>query len=114
MKRLNTQQIVIFALLALLVYQFFFAGNGYKKDYDRMLKEREEEYTTQIENLQGQSDSILKINKDIEKQLAKIDNQIDKKDIEINKLRKRYEKDIAKFDAMSDNDIANAFTNAFN
>jgi len=114
MKQFNTQQIVILALLALLAYQFFFAGNRYKKDYERMLKEREQEYNTQIEKLESQSDSLLKINKDIEKELKRIDVQIDKKDTQINKLRKQYEKDVAKLDAMSDNDIADAFTDAFN
>ena len=68
MKRFNTQQILILALLALLAYQFFFAGNRYKKDYERMLREREQEYNTQIEKLESQSDSLLKINKDIEKE----------------------------------------------
>ncbi len=114
MKRFNTQQLIILALLALLAYQFFFAGNRYKREYEKMLKEREAEYKEQIQSLENQSDSILKLNKEIEKELKKIDGQIDRKDAQINKLRKQYEKDVAKLDAMSDNDIADTFTDAFN
>ena len=114
MKKLNPTQLVIVCLVGVLIYQQFFMGNTYKKEYQRMLKEKEIEYLSQIEKLESEADSLLQLNLGLSNQIAEIDNEIDSKNSQLLNLRKRYEEQMDKFDDMSDDDLIAAFTNAFN
>jgi DNA repair exonuclease SbcCD ATPase subunit len=114
MKKLNPSQLVIVCLVGVLIYQQFFMGNTYKKEYERMLKEKENEYLSQIEKLESEADSLLQLNLGLSNQIAEIDNQIDAKNAQLLNLRKRYEEQLDKFDDMSDDDLITAFANAFN
>ena len=114
MRKLNPSQLVIVCLVGVLIYQQFFMGNTYKKEYERMLKEKENEYLSQIEKLESEADSLLQLNLGLSNQIAEIDNQIDAKNAQLLNLRKRYEEQMDKFDDMSDDDLIAAFTNAFN
>ena len=114
MKKLNPSQLVIVCLVGVLIYQQFFMGNTYKKEYERMLKEKENEYLSQIEKLESEADSLLQLNLGLSNQIAEIDNQIDAKNAQLLNLRKRYEEQMDKFDDMSDDDLITAFANAFN
>lgn len=114
MKKLNPSQLIILCLAGVLIYQQFFMGNTYKKEYQRMLKEKENEYLSQIEKLESEADSLLQLNLGLSNQIAEIDNQIDAKNAQLLNLRKRYEEQMDKFDDMSDDDLITAFANAFN
>ena len=114
MRKLNPSQLVIVCLVGVLIYQQFFMGNTYKKEYERMLREKESEYLSQIEKLESEADSLLQLNLGLSNQIAEIDNEIDSKNSQLLNLRKRYEEQMDKFDDMSDDDLITAFTNAFN
>ena len=114
MRKLNPSQLVIVCLVGVLIYQQFFMGNTYKKEYERMLKEKETEYLSQIEKLESEADSLLQLNLGLSNQIAEIDNEIDSKNSQLLNLRKRYEEQMDKFDDMSDDDLITAFANAFN
>ena len=114
MRKLNPSQLIIVCLVGALIYQQFFLGNTYKKEYERMLKEKEIEYLSQIEKLESEADSLLQLNLGLSNQIAEIDNEIDSKNSQLLNLRKRYEEQMDKFDDMSDDDLIAAFTNAFN
>lgn len=110
----NPQALVIILLLAGMIFQYLFLSNSYKKEYYRLLKEQEEKYEQQIGKLHDSNDSILDINKAIEKQIAEIDKQIAKKDAELAKLKKQNAQNTAKLNAMSDAELSGAFTELFN
>jgi uncharacterized coiled-coil DUF342 family protein len=114
MKKLNPSQLVILCLAGVLIYQQFFMGNTYKKEYERMLKEKEMEYLGEISRLESEADSLIQLNLGLSNQIAEIDNQIDSKNAQLLNLRKRYEEQMDKFDDMSDDDLISAFANAFN
>ena len=85
----NPQTAVILLLVGVLIFQYLFLSNSYKKEYYRLLVEQEKKYEQQIEKLHGSNDSILDLNKAIEKQIVEIDKQIAKKDAELAKLKKQ-------------------------
>jgi len=113
MRKLNPSQLIIVCLVGVLIYQQFFLGNTYKKEYERMLKEKETEYLSEIEKLESEADSLLQLNLGLSNQIAEIDNQINSKNAQLLNLKKQYEEQIDKFDDMSDDDLITAFTNAF-
>jgi|SRR6056300_125033 len=113
MRKLNPSQLIIVCLVGALIYQQFFLGNTYKKEYERMLKEKETEYLSEIEKLESEADSLLQLNLGLSNQIAEIDNQINSKNAQLLNLKKQYEEQIDKFDDMSDDDLITAFTNAF-
>ena len=76
MKKLNPSQLIILCLAGVLIYQQFFMGNTYKKEYERMLKEKENEYLSQIEKLESEADSLLQLNLGLSNQIAEIDKDI--------------------------------------
>jgi len=110
----NPQILIIILLLGGMIFQHLFLSNSYKKEYYRLLKEQEEKYEQQIGKLHNSNDSILDINKAIEKQIADIDKQIAKKDVELAKLKKQNAQNTAKLNAMSDAELSGAFTKLFN
>jgi septal ring factor EnvC (AmiA/AmiB activator) len=110
----NPQTAVILLLVGVLIFQYLFLSNSYKKEYYRLLKEQEKKYEQQIGKLHSSNDSILDINKAIEKQIADIDKQIAKKDAELAKLKKQNAQNTAKLNAMSDAELSGAFTELFN
>ena len=110
----NPQVLVIILLLTCMIFQYLFLSNSYKKEYYRLLKEQEEKYEQQIGKLHNSNDSILDINKAIEKQIAEIDKQIAKKDAELAKLKQQNAKNTAKLNAMSDTELSSTFTELFN
>jgi cell division protein FtsB len=109
----NPQIVVIILLLGLIIFQYLFLSNSYKKEYYRMLKEQETKYEQQIGKLHNSNDSIIGLNKAIEKQIADIDKQIAKKDVELAKLKKQNAQNIAKLNAMSDAELSSTFTELF-
>jgi|694.fasta_scaffold05722_3 chromosome segregation ATPase len=111
--KLKSVHIVIIVAVGLLIVQNLFMGNSYKKEYMKMLKEQEQTSKKEIERLQGSVDSLKVVNSEIEKEIAKVDSQLDAKDSQIKKLKKQHEKDVAKFDSMSDDELTSAFTDAF-
>lgn len=110
----NPQTAVILLLVGVLIFQYLFLSNSYKKEYERLLKEQEKKYEQQIEKLHSSNDSILDINKAIERQIAEIDKQIAKKDAELAKLKQQNAKNTAKLNAMSDAELSSTFTELFN
>jgi len=110
----NPQTAVILLLVGVLIFQYLFLSNSYKKEYYRLLKEQEKKYEQQIEKLYDTNDSILDLNKAIEKQIAEIDKQIAKKDAELAKLKKQNAQNTAKLNAMSDTELSSTFTELFN
>ena len=110
----NPQSLIIFTLLGLLAFQYFFLGDSYKKEYQKLLKEQEQKYEQEIKSLHGSNDSILKLNAQIENKIAKIDKDIAKKEAELAKLKKQNAQNIAKLNAMSDADLSSTFTELFN
>lgn len=111
--KLKSVHIVIIVAIGLLIAQNLFMGNSYKKEYMKMLKEQETASKKEIDRLQGNVDSLKVVNSEIEKEIAKVDSQLDAKDSQIKKLKKQHEKDVAKFDSMSDDELTAAFTDAF-
>jgi len=110
----NPQTAVILLLVGVLIFQYLFLSNSYKKEYYRLLKEQEKKYEQQIEKLYDTNDSILDLNKAIEKQIAEIDKQIAKKNAELAKLKKQNAQNTAKLNAMSDAELSSTFTELFN
>jgi cell division protein FtsB len=110
----NPQILIILTLLGLMIFQYLFLSNSYKKEYYKMLKEQEIKYEQQIGKLHNSNDSIIGLNKEIEKQIAEIDKQIVKKDAELAKLKKQNAQNIAKLNSMSDADLSSTFTELFN
>jgi cell division protein FtsB len=109
----NPQILIILTLLGLMIFQYLFLSNSYKKEYYKMLKEQEIKYEQQIGKLHNSNDSIIGLNKAIEKQIAEIDKQIVKKDAELAKLKKQNAQNIAKLNAMSDAELSSTFTELF-
>ena len=112
MKNLNSSRILILVLLGVLALQYF-KGNSYKKEYEQMMKEKEAGYKAQIDKLEHEADSILKLNDKLISEIGSIDDAIAQKNQHIVNLRRKYAEEIDKLDDMSDDELATAFTNAF-
>jgi len=113
MKKLNASQWIVVCLVAFIVYQQFFAPNPYKKQYEKMLKEKEESFRVEIERLNHLNDSLLTLNSGLIEDIGTIDDKLDVKNAELARLRKKYDAQIDKLDDMSDDELATTFTNAF-
>jgi cell division protein FtsB len=112
--RRNPQIVVIILLLGLIIFQYLFLSNSYKKEYYKMLKEQEVKYEQQINKLHTSNDSILALNTRIKNRIAEIDKDIAKKEAELVKLKKQNAQNTAKLNAMSDAELSSAFTELFN
>jgi cell division protein FtsB len=112
--RRNSQIVVIILLLGLIIFQYLFLSNSYKKEYYKMLKEQEVKYEQQINKLHTSNDSILALNTRIKNRIAEIDKDIAKKEAELVKLKKQNAQNTAKLNAMSDAELSSAFTELFN
>jgi cell division protein FtsB len=110
----NPQIVVIILLLGLIIFQYLFLSNSYKKEYYKMLKEQEVKYEQQINKLHTSNDSILVLNTRIKNRIAEIDKDIAKKEAELVKLKKQNAQNTAKLNAMSDAELSSAFTELFN
>ena len=110
----NPQIVVIILLLGLIIFQYLFLSNSYKKEYYKMLKEQEVKYEQQINKLHTSNDSILALNTRIKNRIAEIDKDIAKKEAELVKLKKQNAQNTAKLNAMSDAELSSAFTELFN
>lgn len=113
MKRLNPTYLIIVCLSGVLIYQQLFLGNRYKKEYERMLKEKEESYISEISRLESEADSLIQLNLTLNNQIADIDFKIDSTQARLTNLRKQYEDQVDEFSDMSHDDLITAFTNAF-
>jgi predicted nucleic acid-binding Zn-ribbon protein len=113
MKRLNPAYVIIACLSCVLIYQQLFLGKTYKREYERMLKEKEESYLKEIGKLESEADSLLQLNLSLSTQIADIDNKIDSTQTRLTLLRKKYEDQVDEFSDMSHDDLITAFTNAF-
>jgi cell division protein FtsB len=110
----NPQIVVIILLLGLIIFQYLFLSNSYKKEYYKMLKEQEVKYEQQINKLHTSNDSILALNTRIKNRIAEIDKDIAKKEAELVKLKKQNAQNTAKLNVMSDAELSSAFTELFN
>jgi hypothetical protein len=99
--------------VGVLIYQQFFMGNTYKKQYEKMLKEKEESYKLEIERLNGVNDSLFALNRGLIEDIGTIDDKLDAKNAELARLRGKYNEQIDKLDDMSDDELATTFTNTF-
>ena len=113
MKRLNPTYLIIVCLSGVLIYQQLFLGNRYKKEYERMLQEKEESYLSEISKLESETDSLLQLNLSLNNQIANIDFKIDSTQARLTNLRNRYEDQADKFSDMSHDDLITTFTNTF-
>lgn len=113
MKRLNPTYLIIVCLSCVLIYQQFFLGNTYKKEYERMLKEKEESYLKEIGKLESEADSLLQLNLSLSNQIADVDFKIDSTQARLTLLREQYEDKVDEFSDMSHDDLITAFANAF-
>ena len=113
MKKLNPTYLIIACLSAVLVYQQFFLGNRYKKEYERMMKEKEESYISEIDRLESEADSLLQLNLLLNNQIANIDFKIDSTQARLTLLRKQYEDQVDEFGDMSHDELVTTFTNTF-
>jgi len=113
MKKLNASQWIIVCLVGVLIYQQFFMGNTYKKQYERMLKEKEESYKLEIKRLNEINDSLFVCNRGLIEDIGTIDDKLDAKNAELARLRGKYNEQIDKFDDMSDDELAATFSNTF-
>jgi hypothetical protein len=112
MKNLNSSRVLIIVLLAVLALQYF-KGNSYKKEYEKMMKEKEAEYQLHIEKLEHEADSILTLNQTLIDEIGTIDDKIAQKDALLARLKRKYHEQVDKLDDMSDDELAVAFANAF-
>jgi septal ring factor EnvC (AmiA/AmiB activator) len=110
----NPQTAVILLLVGVLIFQYLFLSNSYKKEYERLLKEQEKKYEQQIDELHSSNDSILALNDRIKDRINQINKDITKKEAELIKLKKQNAKNTAKLNAMSDTELSGAFTELFN
>ena len=113
MKRLNPTYLIIVCLAGVLIYQQLFLGNTYKKEYERMLKEKEESYLLEISKLESEADSLLQLNLSLNNQIAEIDFKIDSTQARLTNLRNQYEDQADKFSDMSHDELITAFADAF-
>ena len=113
MKKLTASQWVVLCLVAFIVYQQFLAPNSYKKEYERMLKEKEESYKFEIDRLNGINDSLLTLNSKLIEDIGAIDDKIDEKNRQLANLRRKYAEQVDKLDDMSDDELSTTFTNTF-
>lgn len=113
MKRLNPTYLIIVCLSGVLIYQQMFLGNRYKKEYERMLKDKEESYLSEISKLESEADSLLQLNLSLNNQIAEIDFKIDSTQARLTNLRNQYEDQADKFSDMSHDDLITAFADAF-
>jgi|LakMenEpi02Jun12_1017388.scaffolds.fasta_scaffold03769_1 hypothetical protein len=113
MKKLNTSQWIIVCLIGVLIYQQFFKTDGYKKQYEKMLKEKEDSYKVEIERLNEVNDSLFTFNSELIKDIDVIDDKIDEKNKQLANLRIKYAEQVNKLDDMSDDELATTFANTF-
>ena len=90
-----------------------FLGNRYKKEYERMLKDKEESYLSEIGKLESEADSLLQLNLSLNNQIAEIDFKIDSTQARLTNLRNQYEDQADKFSDMSHDELITAFADAF-
>lgn len=90
-----------------------FLGNRYKKEYERMLKDKEESYLSEISKLESEADSLLQLNLSLNNQIAEIDFKIDSTQARLTNLRNQYEDQADKFSDMSHDELITAFADAF-
>lgn len=112
MKNLNSSRVLIVVLLGVLTLQYF-KGNSYKKEYEKMMKEKEAKYQLHIEKLEHEADSILTLNQTLIDEIGTIDDKIAQKDALLTGLKRKYHEQVDKLDDMSDDELAVAFANAF-
>ena len=113
MKKLNASQLVILCLVGVLIFQQLFMRNSYKKEYERMLKEKEESYKLEIDRLNQVNDSIFSLNKKLIEDIGTTDAQISEKNTQLSNLRRKYAEQVNKFDDLSDDELATTFSNTF-
>lgn len=113
MKNLNLSSIVILCLLGVIIYQHFFVNNNYKKEYERILQEKEQTYKKEIERLVKINDSIFLINQQLVDDIGTIDDKIGEKDAQLANLRRKYAEQVNKLDSMSNDELSTIFTNTF-
>lgn len=113
MKKLNTSQWIIVCLIGVLIYQQFFKTDGYKKQYEKMLKEKEDSYKVEIERLNGVNDSLFTFNSKLAEGIDSIDDKIGEKNKQLSNLRIKYAEQVNKFDYMSDDELVTTFSNTF-
>ena len=113
MRKLNPTYLIIVILASVLVYQQLFLGNRYKKEYERMMKEKEESYISEIDRLESEADSLLQLNLLLNNQIANIDFKIDSTQARLTLLRNQYEDQVDKFGDMSHDELVTTFTNTF-
>lgn len=109
----NLSSIIILCLLGFIAYQHFFVNDGYKKEYEQLLKDKEDAYKKEIERLVKINDSIFLINQQLLDDIGTIDDRISEKDAQLANLRRKYAEQINKLDSMSDNELSIVFTNTF-
>lgn len=113
MKKLNASQLVILCLVGVVLYQQFFMVDNYKKEYERMLKEKEESYELEIDRLHQVNDSIFALNQKLIDDIGTIDDKIAEKNAQLFNLRRKYAEQVDKLDDMSDDELSTTFANTF-
>lgn len=110
----NLQISVAILLIGVIVFQYMFLSNSYKKEYQKLIKQQEQSYIHKIDSLHKSNDSLLYSNTLIKHRIAEIDKSVSKKEAELVKLRKQNAQNSAKLNAMSDAELSSAFTELFN
>jgi chromosome segregation ATPase len=113
MKKLNLSQLVILCLVGVLIFQQFFMADGYRKEYEQMLREKEESYKVEIDRLNKINDSIFAVNKQLIDDIGTIDDKIAEKNAQLSNLRRKYAEQVDKLDDMSDDELSTTFANTF-
>jgi len=109
----NLSSIVILCLLGFIAYQHFFANTDYKKEYEKMLQEKEQAYKKEIERLVEINDSIFLVNEKLMIDIGTIDDRINEKNAQLANLRRKYAEQVSKLDSMSNDELSTIFTNTF-
>jgi chromosome segregation ATPase len=88
-------------------------ADGYRKEYEQMLREKEESYKVEIDRLNKINDSIFAVNKQLIDDIGTIDDKIAEKNAQLSNLRRKYAEQVDKLDDMSDDELSTTFANTF-
>jgi hypothetical protein len=107
------QQLVIFTLLGVILFQMFMMPNTYKKAFKQQLKQQKIESEARIKDLESHSDSLALVNVKLRAQADSVLVELDKEEKRRKKAKDDYNKKIAGLSKLSTAELPSYFAERY-